>query len=102
QITEDPEPLSRRLVLQTSLQICRYIFWFFATELLLHYIHVSAMHYSPYLLQHKLDLVSLCGLGYMMGKREREREKYCLFILYYYISIKYHCSPFKVSLIGLD
>ena len=66
--------------------ILRYTFWYFVTELMLHYLYFSAFRYQPDIVK-KFDMWTLSGLGYTMG------QFFCLkYIFFYGIS-----RPFVMS-----
>ncbi|KAL6437124.1 hypothetical protein ACFW04_005012 [Cataglyphis niger] len=49
------------------LNLIRYMFWLYLTELLLHFIYVNAIQYHPQIVQN-LNPWALYGLGYCMGQ----------------------------------
>lgn len=49
------------------INLIRYMFWLYFTELLLHFVYVNAVQYHPQMVQN-LDSWALYGLGYCMGQ----------------------------------
>ncbi|KAL0110442.1 hypothetical protein PUN28_013809 [Cardiocondyla obscurior] len=50
-----------------TLQLVRYMFWLYLTELILHFIYINAMQYHLQVVQN-LNSWALYGLGYCMGQ----------------------------------
>ncbi|XP_014478468.1 PREDICTED: protein-cysteine N-palmitoyltransferase Rasp [Dinoponera quadriceps] len=49
------------------LNLIRYMFWIYFTELLLHFLYINAIQYHPQIVQN-LNSWALYGLGYCMGQ----------------------------------
>jgi hypothetical protein len=77
QMYKDYQPWTGAKILKLILLIFRYLFWYVFVEIALHFFYFSAIRYEPKVVE-RLDLWTLCGLGYSMG------QFFCIKYVFFY------------------